>query len=481
MASGDTIAERPEMQKLLAAVETGLYAGVLVMEVARLARGNTRDQGIVAETFEYSGTKIITPDRIYDPADEADGEYFEFGLFMSRREYKSINRRQQRGRLASLGEGKYIAGAAPYGYERVKLSAQKGWSLQILPEKAAVVQQIFDLYTVGELQPDGSRRTYGAYTIANILNERLLPSPSGRPWTASAVRELLSNPTYAGYIRWGHRPVERRMQNGTVVEKRPLNPDAKLIQGLHAPIISQETWALACRLRASRSHAPVPSRTQLSNPLAGLLTCSLCGRSMVGIPQRKANRREWLMIKCPTAKCPSVSSPLETVETVLLDGLRQWLEDYRIDSSVLTEPGQDTALASGQRELLRLNNELSILRAQQDTLYDLLEQGVYDKNLFSERSQALAAKTAANQRSIEEAETRVQQEQLSLEHRLRLLPTMTKIVDAYDTLSSPAEKNNLLKEVLKKVIYSKRVGGRWAKSDLQLYLFPKLRPPESDR
>ena len=43
VVSGDTIAERPEMQKLLAAVETGEYAGVLVMEVPRLARGNTRD------------------------------------------------------------------------------------------------------------------------------------------------------------------------------------------------------------------------------------------------------------------------------------------------------------------------------------------------------------------------------------------------------------------------------------------------------
>ena len=121
VVSGDTIAERPEMQKLLAAVESGAYAGVLVMEVPRLARGNTRDQGTVAETFQYSGTKIITPDKVYDPADEADAEYFEFGLFMSRREYKAINRRLQRGRMASLSEGKYIAGTAPYGYRRIRV------------------------------------------------------------------------------------------------------------------------------------------------------------------------------------------------------------------------------------------------------------------------------------------------------------------------------------------------------------------------
>ena len=56
VVSGDSIADRPEMQKLLAAVETGAFEGVLVMEVPRLARGNTKDQGVVAETFQYSGT-----------------------------------------------------------------------------------------------------------------------------------------------------------------------------------------------------------------------------------------------------------------------------------------------------------------------------------------------------------------------------------------------------------------------------------------
>ena len=46
---------------------------------------------------------IITPIKIYDPNDEYDEEYFEFGLFMSRREYKTIKRRMQRGRVAAGG------------------------------------------------------------------------------------------------------------------------------------------------------------------------------------------------------------------------------------------------------------------------------------------------------------------------------------------------------------------------------------------
>ena len=82
IVSGETIAARPVMQQLLSEVEQGVWDGVLVMEVERLARGDTIDQGIVAQTFKLSGTKIITPMKTYDPNNEYDEEYFEFGLFM---------------------------------------------------------------------------------------------------------------------------------------------------------------------------------------------------------------------------------------------------------------------------------------------------------------------------------------------------------------------------------------------------------------
>ena len=78
IVSGDTIASRPVMQQLLADIEMGKWDGVLVVEVERLARGDTIDQGIVAQTFKYSNTKIITPMKIYNPNDEGDEEYFVY-------------------------------------------------------------------------------------------------------------------------------------------------------------------------------------------------------------------------------------------------------------------------------------------------------------------------------------------------------------------------------------------------------------------
>ncbi len=170
IVSGETLASRPVMQKLLREVEAGLWEGVLVMEIERLARGDTIDQGLVARAFKTSGTSILTPLKIYDPANEFDEEYFEFGLFMSRREYKTINRRLQRGRLSSVSEGKYVGSVAPYGYRRIKLSGEKGYTLEPVEQEAEAVRALFSLYASGE--------TLAA--VAERLNRSRLPLPLGR-------------------------------------------------------------------------------------------------------------------------------------------------------------------------------------------------------------------------------------------------------------------------------------------------------------
>ena len=116
IVSGESLQDRPEALRLLDDVFAGKYAGVLVTEVERLARGNTKDQGEVAEAFQMSNTKIITPAKIYDPNDEFDQEYFEFGLFMSRREYKTIRRRMETGKLQTVLDGNYVLPQKVFGY-----------------------------------------------------------------------------------------------------------------------------------------------------------------------------------------------------------------------------------------------------------------------------------------------------------------------------------------------------------------------------
>lgn len=87
VVSGESLDARPEARAMLEAVAEGKFGGVAVIELERLSRGNQIDQVEIMETFKKSGTKIYTLNKVYDLAgeNEFDEEFFEFGLFMSRR------------------------------------------------------------------------------------------------------------------------------------------------------------------------------------------------------------------------------------------------------------------------------------------------------------------------------------------------------------------------------------------------------------
>lgn len=99
--SGESIEARPKMKLLLQEVAPRRWAGVLCMDIDRLARGDSADQAQVSNTFRISQSPIITPARVCDQTRESDEEYVDFELFMARREYKAISRRIMRGRQES--------------------------------------------------------------------------------------------------------------------------------------------------------------------------------------------------------------------------------------------------------------------------------------------------------------------------------------------------------------------------------------------
>ena len=472
VATGDSIAARPEMQRLLHDVEAGMYEAVHVMEVERLARGDSLDQGLVARAFRYSGTLIVTPIKTYDPNDEYDEEYFEFGLFMSRRELKTITRRQQRGRLASVREGKWPANKAPYGYERVKLEGQKGWTLAPVPGEADTVRNVFRWYTVGYTDAEGVTTRLGVSLIVRRLNDGGQPPRSGRDWTPAVIREMLRNPAYAGYVRWGHRPAVKKIVDGRVVITSPrADPSAVTIaRGLHPALVSQETFDAAQELLARNPSRPGPKQVEMRNPLSGLIYCGKCGRAMVRRPYNNGYQDS---LMCPYTSCDTVSSHLSTVESALLDSLRLWYARLASGAPEKPEFADDLALADDR--LAALRTELDRLRSQLTRAYELVEQGVYTTDVFLARSKALSDSIENTERSIAAAEAEKSRLELTINQQSRQLPRLKRVLDAYNTSLSPAERNALLRSVLDKVVYTKTNRTRWTGgSDMQLSLYPRI-------
>lgn len=464
IVSGETISSRPVMQQLLSDVEQGAWDGVLVMEVERLARGDTVDQGIVAQTFKYSDTKIITPMKTYNPANEFDEEYFEFGLFMSRREYKTTNRRLQQGRLQSVKEGKYLGTRPPYGYIRKKLEKDKGYTLEINPEQANIVKMIFDFYAYKQI---------GVSLIVRKLNDLRIPPMRGDVWVPASIRDILRNPVYIGKIRWNSRPAKKRMVNGKITKERPRakDEDIILVEGLHDAIIDIDTWNKVQNRLSSNSSFPVPDKYTVKNPLAGLVECGMCGRKMVRRPYQENPD----VLMCALTSCNNVSSHLEIVENHLLKSLEAWLYDYKIEieGSVHSDSNQ---IHIDEGSLLKIDEEIKTLEKQLDSLYDLLEQGIYTTEKFLERSKNISERIKAAQEDKELIQKEISRTASIYQAKRNIIPKVEHVVKYYNSTDDPAIKNEWLKEVLEKVIYTKEVGGRWSgkTDDFKIKLVPKL-------
>lgn len=459
VVSGESIAARPEIQKLLEEVSAGLYTGVLVVDLERLARGNGADQAYIGQVFQFSGTKIITPAKTYDPSNEFDEEYFEFGLFMSRREYKTINRRLIRGRNSSAAEGKYISSIPPYGYRRKKLENEKGYTLEPEEQEAPVVKKIFQLF----LEHNGTKR------IANYLNDERIPTRHGDLWSYSTVSNILTNPVYTGKIRRGWSRQVKSMENGKVIKriKRKKNPkDYPLYDGLHPALISEETFQQAQHIRQERMGTPkVDGTHELQNPFAGLLFCALCGKRIgrtVGSISQQARPR----FRCVNMRnCHNATASCQKVEEAILNAVQVWFEGYQVKINV-TGFGEDIAALSAKLDSLRSEREK--LEQQMDNAYNLVEQGVYTLEVFQSRRSKLERSMEtldAEMAALRSERKRMEETDFS---RSSLIPQAERLLSSYEQMSVP-ERNEALKAIVKRIEYRREKGG-----PVEIDLYPRF-------
>lgn len=464
IVSGDTISDRPEMRRLMQDVEAGRWNGVFVADVDRLARGDTMDQGLVAQTFLYSHTLIITPMKIYDPEDPADNEFFEIRLFFARREYQMIKRRMQTGRVNAVKEGYYVSSRPIYGYDRYKLPDRRGWSLKINEEQAAVVRKIFDWYVNGM---DG--QDVGCLRIANRLNGMGLQTLQGRPWLQDRIQNMLKNPTYAGYVQWYQRREQIQMQDGRKIKKRVLTNDRILARGFHEPIIDESMFRIAGERLASHCKTPVPSNHACRNPLAGLIRCGCCGYSVRMYDPKRGEKAK--MICCTNhATCTNHRTPYYYVEQAVLSTLSSWVEydGLKLPSAEEEKPDGNAALRAAQEK------QIATLSKQLDSLRDLLEQGVYTVDVYLERERSIRDRINICKNSLAQLQPKEKTREESL---AELAPRVRTVLEAYAVSTDPADKNALLKSVISHIIYTKPVKtppGRSPIETLSLEIYPLL-------
>lgn len=437
--SGESIADREEIKKVLARLEDPNIKGVIVVEPSRLSRGDLADCAKIIDSFRFSKTLVVTPYMTYDLENKMERKFFQDELLRSNEFLEYTKSILWRGRVAAVKRGCFIATIAPYGFKKIKIG--KDHTLEIIEEEAEVVRLAFDLYVKEDLTP---------FRIACRINEMGIPSPTGGKWTRDTIHSMLRNAHYAGYTVFNQHKETQVLENGEIVTRRLQQPEEEIIiaEGKHKAIIDRETWEAAKKLVAR--HPRINAKRELINPLSGILVCGKCGRSL-----KYENRTETKSRRKADNRYACKSKPLcykSTKAAAVLEAVIIALEESELPSLEIKAKNNDGNALNIQRKLIaKLEKQMEDYRAQEDRQYELLETNPnYSQEVFNRRNAELRQKMEECKSAIYKAKSTLPE---SVDYSERVDKLKTAIDVLKDDTATANDKNKVLKAIVEKIEY----------------------------
>jgi excisionase family DNA binding protein len=278
--SGKWGVAREGFTELVARVCSGDVGAIFGIEITRLARSNA-DVARLAEFARITGTLLIDPDGVYDPADVNDRVILGFKGTMGEMELHVMAQRLQANKRAAAERGE-LRTPLPVGHVH-----DEAGDIVIDPddEVRAAIRDVFTAFAVC-----GS--AYGV--VAAFAGRRFPLRAYGGAWagqlrwgklTHARVIGVLKNPCYAGAYVHGRYASRRSVEpDGTVRTTLAEQPRAEwpvLIRDHHEGYI---TWAdyLAneARLAGNRTNAGARPPREGCALCQGIIACGSCGKPM---------------------------------------------------------------------------------------------------------------------------------------------------------------------------------------------------------
>lgn len=475
VVSGETIEDRPEVQKVLRLIESPKYKAILIVEVQRLSRGDLEDAGRLIKLLRYTNTLVITPQKIYDLQDEYDRDIFERELKRGNEFLEYQKKIMGRGRLLSVSQGNFIGSKPPYGYDKAWIteSKRKCPVLAINPGEANVVQMIFDMYV---------NKDMGMPNIANSLNNLHITPPKGQYWTPSSIKCILENVHYIGKIKWNFRKTVTVVEDGNIIKTNPKSKIGEylIFDGKHEPIIEQSLFN-AAQEKQGRNHR-AKGTTKVRNPLASLVYCQ-CGKAMTLRTYSSHSSKPRLLCINQT-HCKTGSCTYEEMLNLVTDLLRRCIADFEI--RIANQQGDSMKL---HEQLLKsLEKKMQDLEAKELAQWEAQANPDPSQRMPAEIFKKLNEKLLKEKEEVKEAMCNARKsmpDPINYEKKLR------KFSDALDALLddtiSAERKNRLLKACIERITYNreapqrlkrepgekhgerfKTAGGRWTEPPIQI-------------
>ena len=364
--SGASSAERTGFARLMAEVALGQAGIVLGLEVSRLARNNA-DWYRLLDLCGLTDTLIGDADGIYHPRQHNDrlilglkGTFSEIELHAFRtRLLEGLRHKAARGELHIPLPVGYVWGEAP---GEVRLDPDE--------EVVRALRNVFARFA--EL---GAARRVWLWFLEEGL---CLPArqPGGGPlrWVRpsyAAVRQVLTNPVYAGAYVFGKTRTERSLDaDGVLRRRRVLIEDRSewqvFLPDHHEGYVDWETYeANLERLEANRPQHLRQAGGAVregSALLQGLAACGRCGRRMYTQYRDGGSNPDYVCTggNRATRSCMCIAGTQidRALERAVLEALRPAGVAAALQAAEQMEAGQDTAL-----EQLRLGEERAAYEA----------------------------------------------------------------------------------------------------------------------
>ena len=440
LGTSTEIEYRPEMQALLKDINDDLYDGVLVIDKDRLSREST-GQALINKTLMDNDCLIITPTRIYDLNNESDILMTEVEDLFARIEYRAISKRFRRGKRRGAKMGNWVNGTPPFPY---KYNAEiKG--LEVDEEKAKWYRFMLDMFFEGK----------PFFEIAWELNKKGIKTQRNGSWHENSVRRILLSDVHLGRIVFNKTEGSGHKKKKT----KPLvvKPKEEWIikENCHQALKTIEEHNSILATLSSRRKVPKTS-VQIKLPLAGLVKCGKCGKSM-SVSRRKRNDEYKFEIKtCQHAdfignKCGNSGGSAWIAIEVIKNGIKRKIDEI------------NETIKKGEKFKVNTNNyELKIEAAKKqidkkekaiDRAYFAYEEDEISFEKYKERADSLRQDIKKLYDELDSYETFVR-ESNSIDQKEKLEKYMLN----YKVISSLSDVNNeeLCKAVnlhLKDIIY----------------------------
>jgi hypothetical protein len=462
VGSAESLDSRPEMLRLLKAIENPAIKAVAVVEVQRLSRGDLEDAGRLIKILRYTNTYVITPMKIYDLRDEYDRDAFERELKRGNEYLEYFKKIQARGKLASVKEGNYVGSVAPYGFDRItKTDGKKTYhTLTERKDQADVVRMVFNWYCNEDI---------GVTAICRRLEELgVRTKTGGQYWHTYQIFSMLENVHYIGCVRWNWRKTIKIIEDQEI---RKLRPKAKvdeylIFEGKHDGIISEELFNKAKEIKGKR-HRTKRDLT-LKNPFSGIMYCKCGAKIGYNTYRRKGVEFAPPKLVCNNQiHCKNGSAIFDEIFNDVCAAIRDCIKDFQLR----IKNDQDDSFKLHKDLVDRLEKKLKELEAKEvkqwEDQYD--PEVAMPAEIFKKLNQKLLAEKEEVQKALAKAKG-------SMPKQIDYKDELLKFEDALKALEDPTVdaklKNQYLKNIIDKIEYERPPMVRITKENAEEYGVP---------